>query len=68
MLVAKKETFGSLVPIFRFSTDAEAVRMANDTELGLASYFYTRDVGWVWRVAEALEFSLVGINTGLMST
>jgi succinate-semialdehyde dehydrogenase/glutarate-semialdehyde dehydrogenase len=68
MLVAKEETFGPLAPIFRFSTDAEAVRMANDTEFGLASYFYTRDISRVWRVAEALEYGMVGINTGLVST
>ncbi len=68
MLVAREETFGPLAPIFRFSTDAEAVRMANDTEFGLASYFYTRDIGRVWRVAEALEYGMVGINTGLVST
>ena len=68
MLVAKEETFGPLAPIFRFSTDAEAIRMANDTEFGLASYFYTRDISRVWRVAEALEYGMVGINTGLVST
>jgi succinate-semialdehyde dehydrogenase/glutarate-semialdehyde dehydrogenase len=68
MLVAKEETFGPVAPIFRFSTDEEAVRMANDTEFGLASYFYTRDICRVWRVAEALEYGMVGINTGLVST
>ncbi|MBK9796275.1 MAG: NADP-dependent succinate-semialdehyde dehydrogenase [Holophagaceae bacterium] len=68
MLVAREETFGPLAPVFRFSTDAEAVRMANDTEFGLASYFYTRDISRVWRVAEALEYGMVGINTGLIST
>lgn len=68
MLVAKEETFGPLAPVFRFNTDAEAVRMANDTEFGLASYFYTRDIRRVWRVAEALEYGMVGINTGLVST
>jgi succinate-semialdehyde dehydrogenase/glutarate-semialdehyde dehydrogenase len=68
MLVAKEETFGPLAPIFRFTTDAEAVQMANDTEFGLASYFYTRDISRVWRVAEALEYGMVGINTGLIST
>ena len=68
MLVAKEETFGPLAPIFRFTTDAEAVRMANDTEFGLASYFYSRDINRVWRVAEALEYGMVGINTGLIST
>ncbi len=68
MLVAREETFGPLAPVFRFSTDAEAVRLANDTEFGLASYFYTRDISRVWRVAEALEYGMVGINTGLVST
>jgi succinate-semialdehyde dehydrogenase/glutarate-semialdehyde dehydrogenase len=68
MLVAKEETFGPLAPVFRFSTDADAIRMANDTEFGLASYFYSRDIGRVWRVAEALEYGMVGINTGLIST
>ena len=68
MLVAREETFGPLAPIFRFSSDEEAVRMANDTEFGLASYFYSRDIGRVWRVAEALEYGMVGINTGLIST
>lgn len=68
MLVAREETFGPLAPIFRFSTDEEATRMANDTEFGLASYFYSRDINRVWRVAEALEYGMVGINTGLVST
>ena len=68
MLVAKEETFGPLAPIFRFATDSEAIKMANDTEFGLASYFYTRDISRVWRVAEALEYGMVGINTGLVST
>jgi succinate-semialdehyde dehydrogenase/glutarate-semialdehyde dehydrogenase len=68
MLVAREETFGPLAPIFRFSSDEEAIRMANDTEFGLASYFYSRDISRVWRVAEALEYGMVGINTGLIST
>ncbi|MBL0225785.1 MAG: NADP-dependent succinate-semialdehyde dehydrogenase [Geobacteraceae bacterium] len=68
MLVAREETFGPLAPVFRFSNDAEAIRMANDTEFGLASYFYSRDISRVWRVAEALEYGMVGINTGLIST
>jgi len=68
MLVAREETFGPLAPIFRFSTDEEAIRMANDTEFGLASYFYSRDIRRVWRVAESLEYGMVGINTGLVST
>ena len=68
MLVAREETFGPLAPIFKFSIDAEAIAMANDTEFGLASYFYSRDISRVWRVAEALEYGMVGINTGLIST
>lgn len=68
MLVAREETFGPLAPIFKFTTDAEAIRMANDTEFGLASYFYSRDINRVWKVAEALEYGMVGINTGLIST
>jgi len=68
MLVAREETFGPLAPVFRFYTDAEAVQMANDTEFGLASYFYSRDISRVWRIAEALEYGMVGINTGLIST
>jgi succinate-semialdehyde dehydrogenase/glutarate-semialdehyde dehydrogenase len=68
MLVASEETFGPLAPVFRFGSDEEAVQMANDTEFGLASYFYSRDISRVWRVAEALEYGMVGINTGLIST
>jgi succinate-semialdehyde dehydrogenase / glutarate-semialdehyde dehydrogenase len=68
MLVAREETFGPMAPVFRFETEEEAIRMANDTEFGLASYFYSRDVGRVWRVAEGLEYGMVGINTGLIST
>ena len=68
MAVAREETFGPLAPLFRFSTEEEAIRMANDTEFGLASYFYSRDIGRVWRVAEAVEYGIVGINTGLIST
>jgi succinate-semialdehyde dehydrogenase / glutarate-semialdehyde dehydrogenase len=67
MLVAHEETFGPLAPLFRFRTDAEAIALANDTEFGLASYFYSRDIGRVWRVAEGLETGMVGINTGLIS-
>jgi len=67
-LVAKEETFGPLGPLFRFSTEDEAVAMANDTEFGLASYFYSRDMGRIWRVAEQIETGIVGINTGLIST
>ena len=68
MAVAKEETFGPLAPLFRFSTDDEAIAMANDTEFGLAAYFYSRDIGRVWRFAEALEYGIVGINTGIIST
>jgi succinate-semialdehyde dehydrogenase/glutarate-semialdehyde dehydrogenase len=68
MLVAREETFGPVAPLFRFTTDDEAIALANDTEFGLAAYFYARDVGRVWRVAEALETGMVGINTGLIST
>lgn len=68
MLVAREETFGPVAPLFRFKTEAEALAMANDTEYGLASYFYTRDLGRAFRVMEALEYGLVGINEGLIST
>jgi succinate-semialdehyde dehydrogenase / glutarate-semialdehyde dehydrogenase len=68
MLVAKEETFGPVAPLFRFKTEDEAIAQANDTEFGLAAYFYGRDVGRVFRVAEALESGMVGINTGLIST
>lgn len=68
MKVAREETFGPFAPLFRFKTEKEAIRMANDTEFGLASYFYTRDVGRIFRVAEALEYGIVGINAGLIST
>jgi succinate-semialdehyde dehydrogenase/glutarate-semialdehyde dehydrogenase len=68
MLCAREETFGPVAPVFRFKTEAEAVEMANNTEFGLASYFYSRDVGRIFRVGEALEYGMVGINTGLIST
>ncbi|WP_426339984.1 NADP-dependent succinate-semialdehyde dehydrogenase [Pseudoduganella sp. S-14] len=68
MLVAREETFGPLAPLFRFKTDDEAVALANDTEFGLAAYFYSRDIGRIWRVAEGLESGMVGVNTGLIST
>jgi succinate-semialdehyde dehydrogenase/glutarate-semialdehyde dehydrogenase len=67
MLVAHEETFGPLAPVFKFSTEGEAIAMANDTEFGLAGYFFSRDVGRVTRVAEALEVGVVGVNTGLIS-
>jgi len=68
MLVAREETFGPLAPLFRFKTEDEVIAMANDTEFGLASYFYARDIGRVWRVAEAIESGMVGVNTGIIST
>jgi succinate-semialdehyde dehydrogenase/glutarate-semialdehyde dehydrogenase len=68
MLVAQEETFGPVAPLFRFTDDAEAIAQANDTPFGLAAYFFSRDVNRVWRVAEALEAGMVGINTGLIST
>ena len=68
MKVTREETFGPVAPLYRFKTDAEAVKMANDTEFGLAAYFYSRDIGRVWRIAEALEYGIVGINTGIIST
>ncbi len=68
MLLAREETFGPLAPLFRFDTEAEAIHMANDTEFGLAAYLYTRDLARSWRVAEALEYGIVGVNTGLIST
>ena len=67
MLVANEETFGPVAPVFRFKDEKEAIALANATEFGLAAYFYSRDIGRVWRVAEALESGMVGINTGIMS-
>lgn len=68
MLCSKEETFGPVAPVFRFDTEAEAVELANATEFGLASYFYSRDIGRIFRVGEALEYGMVGVNTGLIST
>lgn len=68
MLVSREETFGPVAPVFRFETEAEAIELANATEFGLASYFYSRDIGRIFRVGEALEYGMVGINTGLIST
>ena len=68
MKAAREETFGPLAPVFRFETEEEAVALANDTPFGLASYFYSRDIGRVWRMAEALEYGLVGVNAGIIST
>jgi len=67
MQVAREETFGPMAPLFRFDTEADAIAMANDTEFGLAAYFYTRSAGRCWRVGEALEYGMVGINTGNIS-
>jgi succinate-semialdehyde dehydrogenase / glutarate-semialdehyde dehydrogenase len=68
MAVAREETFGPVAPLFRFRSEADAIALANDTEFGLAAYFYGRDIGRIWRVAEALEYGIVGINTGIIST
>ncbi|MBI1732803.1 MAG: NAD-dependent succinate-semialdehyde dehydrogenase [Gammaproteobacteria bacterium] len=68
MAVAREETFGPLAPVFRFRTEDEAIHMANDTEFGLAAYFYTRDLGRAWRVGEALEYGMVCVNSGILST
>jgi succinate-semialdehyde dehydrogenase/glutarate-semialdehyde dehydrogenase len=68
MAIAREETFGPVAPLFHFKTEADAIALANDTEFGLAAYFYGRDIGRIWRVAEALEYGIVGINTGLIST
>jgi succinate-semialdehyde dehydrogenase/glutarate-semialdehyde dehydrogenase len=68
MKVTKEETFGPLAPLFRFKTEEEAIQMANDTEFGLAAYFFSRDMGRVWRVSEGLEYGIVGANVGIIST
>ena len=68
MMVAREETFGPVAPLFRFESEQDAIRMANDTEFGLAAYFYTRDLARSWRVSEALEYGIVGVNTGIIST
>jgi succinate-semialdehyde dehydrogenase/glutarate-semialdehyde dehydrogenase len=68
MLVAREETFGPVAPLFRFATEADAIRMANDTEFGLAAYIYTQDLARSWRVSEAVEYGIVGLNTGIIST
>jgi succinate-semialdehyde dehydrogenase/glutarate-semialdehyde dehydrogenase len=67
MLVAREETFGPVAPLFRFETEEDVVRMANATPFGLAAYFYSRDIGRVWRVGEALECGIIGINEGIIS-
>lgn len=68
MRVATEEIFGPIAPIFKFDTDEEGIALANSTEYGLAGYFYSRDIGRVWRVAEALEVGMVGVNTGMLTT
>jgi succinate-semialdehyde dehydrogenase/glutarate-semialdehyde dehydrogenase len=68
MKVTYEETFGPVAPLFSFKTEAEAIQMANDTEFGLAAYFFSRDIGRSWRVSEALEYGMVGVNSGLIST
>ncbi len=68
MAVTREETFGPVAPLFRFETEEQAIQMANDTEFGLASYFYSRDIGRVWRVSEGLEYGIIGINVGIIST
>jgi succinate-semialdehyde dehydrogenase/glutarate-semialdehyde dehydrogenase len=68
MLVAREETFGPVAPLFKFDTEAQAISMANDTEFGLAAYLYTRDLARSWRVSEAVEYGIVGVNTGIIST
>ena len=68
MQIFREETFGPVAPLIRFNDDAEVVELANRTEFGLAAYFYSRDIGRIWRVAEALEYGMVGVNTGLITT
>mgnify|MGYP003350034908 FL=1 len=67
MLITQEETFGPVAAVIPFKTEEEVIAAANDSEFGLASYFYSRDIGRIWRVAEALEFGMVGVNTGLIS-
>ena len=66
-MIFREETFGPVAALFRFKTDVEVIELANRTEFGLASYFFSRDIGRVWRVAEALEYGMVGVNTGIIS-
>ena len=68
MHIFREETFGPVAPLFRFDSEEDAVRMANDTPYGLAAYFFTRDLGRAWRVSEALEYGMVGVNEGVMAT
>lgn len=67
-VLMREETFGPVAPLIRFTSEEEVVRLCNETESGLAAYFYTRDIGRIWRVAEALEYGMVGINEGIIST
>jgi succinate-semialdehyde dehydrogenase/glutarate-semialdehyde dehydrogenase len=68
MIVSREETFGPVAPLIRFKTEDDAIRLANDTEFGLAGYFYSRDIGRIWRVAERMETGMVGVNAGIIST
>src|SRR5438270_11633516 len=68
MTISREETFGPVAPLFRYKTESEAIALANDSEFGLAAYFYGCDIGRIWRVAEALESGMIGINTGLISS
>jgi succinate-semialdehyde dehydrogenase/glutarate-semialdehyde dehydrogenase len=68
MLITREETFGPVAPLYRFKTEQEAIDLANATEFGLAAYFYARDIGRVWRVGEGLEYGMIGINSGAIST
>ncbi len=68
MMVTREETFGPVAPLYRFKTEDQALKMANDTEFGLASYFYSRDIGRIWRVMEGLEYGIIGINEGIISS
>jgi succinate-semialdehyde dehydrogenase/glutarate-semialdehyde dehydrogenase len=67
MLITYEETFGPVAPVIPFDNDDEVVKLANNSQYGLASYFYSRDIGRIWKVAEALEYGMVGVNTGIMS-
>jgi succinate-semialdehyde dehydrogenase/glutarate-semialdehyde dehydrogenase len=68
MMIAREETFGPVAPLFKFKTEEDVIGMANDTPFGLAAYFYARDIGRVWRIAEALECGIIGINEGIISS
>jgi len=68
MAIAKEEIFGPIAPLYRFESEEEAIKLANDTPYGLAAYFFARDIGRIWRAAEALEYGMIGINEGVFST